>query len=134
MVLGRKSPIVERPSPPGVDEILEDLQNAKDSDPVYALSRELLGGLLVEGGDGQDLNDPDVFYRKVTEYIETADRLDLLSIKISAGTDSLVQSHQELKDLSKEIQGKLEDIRDTKRVARPTSSNQISENEEDSLC
>ena len=94
MVFGRKLAEPVRPSAPTVDQILEDLQSAEPGDTVYTLSRELLGGLINEDSEGEELSNPNVLYRKVTEYVISADRLDELSTTISQGTDSLSQSHQ----------------------------------------
>lgn len=94
MVFGRKVAEPVRPSPPTVDQILEDLKSADPLDPVYTLSKQLLGGLINEDSEGDDLSNPNVLYRKVSEYVASADKLDELSTTISQGTDSLTQSHQ----------------------------------------
>ena len=94
MVFGRKVTEPVRPSPPTVDQILEDLKSADPVDPVYTLSKQLLGGLINEDSEGDDLSNPNVLYKKVSEYVASADKLDELSTTISQGTDSLTQSHQ----------------------------------------
>eukprot|EP00088_Acartia_fossae_P032949 TRINITY_DN33714_c0_g1_i1.p1 TRINITY_DN33714_c0_g1~~TRINITY_DN33714_c0_g1_i1.p1 ORF type:complete len:163 (-),score=38.43 TRINITY_DN33714_c0_g1_i1:318-806(-) len=150
---GRGTP----PKPPNVDQILQDLQVTDDKDPVYQLSRDLVGQLVPEDGTGDNIDDPNVFYRKITEYINTADNLDNLCTKISNGTEALAQSHQDLQTLGKEVQRKLEKIKrgktgtrespigqelieETKPVREPpkiqisNSKEEESENEEELLC
>lgn len=117
MVFGRKvvaSPA--RPSPPSVDEILEDLKAADPSDPVYTLNQELTRDLVdqspEDGESSSDLSNPSVLYSKVIEYVAAADRLTALSQEVSLGVDSLVASHQSLKELEAEVKDQVQAIRE----------------------
>jgi len=100
------------PRPPTVDQLLDDLKSADLHDPVYNLSRDILGGLIDEEGKGGDLADPNVLYNKVIEYVGSAGDIDQLCTKISRGTDALEESHQELKKLAEEVQNNLKGIKD----------------------
>lgn len=116
MVFGRKSRGPDKPNPPDVELILEDLKAADYNDPVYALSTDLIGGLLHEEAEEDDLSNPNVLYRKVVEYVGTAERLNDLGEDIAQKTKSLVESHQDLKNLASEVQKRLENIKNIPSV------------------
>jgi len=113
MLFGGKAGGPAPPKPPTVDQLLDDLKSADLNDPVYNLSSDILGGLIDEGGKGDDLSDPNVLYNKVIEYVGSAGVIDQLCTKISRGTDALEESHQELKKLAEEVQNNLKGIKDS---------------------
>lgn len=124
MVFGRKiasSPA--RPRPPSVEEILEDLKAARPEDPVYAhnqeLTRDLVDNISEEGESGE--SNPHVLYKKVIEYVAAADQLAILSQEVTSGVDSLVASHDSLKELEAEVKDQVKAIREANRaVGQPS--------------
>lgn len=111
-----------RPRPPSVEEILEDLKAADPEDPVYALNQELTRDLVEqfseEGEAASDLTNPHVLYRKVIQYVASADQLSALSKEVTRGVDSLVASHDSLKELEAEVKGQVRAIREANCVVK----------------
>lgn len=112
MVFGRRAvKTCIRPAPPGVDDILADLEAADSKDPVFALSTDLLNGWLETTSTGADISNPNILYNKVNDYINSKDNLENLEKEVLQGTESLEKSLVELKALAKEVQGNLEKVK-----------------------
>jgi len=107
----------QRPKAPGVEEILADLESTDSNDPVFALSSDLLKGWLEkENSESQDISDPNVLYDKVTNYVNSKEKLKDLERKILTGTESLEHSLIHLKQLAKEVQLNLEAVKNNQAL------------------
>jgi len=107
----------QRPKAPGVEEILTDLESTDSNDPVFALSSDLLKGWLEKENSGsEDISDPNVLYDKVTNYVNSKEKLKDLESKILSGTESLEHSLIDLKQLAKEVQLNLEAVKNNQAV------------------
>jgi len=130
MVFGRRAEkICVRPAAPGVDQILADLEAAGPQDPVFALSTDLLNDWLETTSTGNDISDPNVLYNKVTEYINSKSKLEVLEKEVVQGTQSLEKSLLDLKELAKEVQANLEKAKNPNKDFKPTT-NSVSEEKE----
>jgi len=113
----------QRPKAPGVEEILADLESTDSNDPVFALSSDLLKGWLEKENSGsEDISDPNVLYDKVTNYVNSKEKLKDLESKILSGTESLEHSLIDLKQLAKEVQLNLEAVKNNQAL-EPTKQN-----------
>jgi len=132
---GKASARPKLPQPPTVDQLLEDLKAADLNEPVYNLSRELLGGLIDESEKEEDLSDPNLLYKKVVEYVGSADSLEKLGTKISQETKALQESHQDLKKLAEEVQNNLKRIKDSglreRSTVEPSALETVAKKEDD---
>jgi len=115
----------QRPKAPGVEEILTDLESTDSNDPVFALSSDLLKGWLEKENSGsEDISDPNVLYDKVTNYVNSKEKLKDLESKILSGTESLEHSLIDLKQLAKEVQLNLEAVKNN-QAQEPTKQNKV---------
>jgi len=107
----------QRPKAPGVEEILADLESTDSRDPVFALSSDLLKGWLeTENTGSEDISDPNVLYDKVTNYVNSKQKLQELESKILLGTESLEHSLVDLKQLAKQVQHNLEAVKNNQAI------------------
>ena len=132
MVFGYKpsEDTLQKPTPPNIDQILEDLQSADCQDPIFTLNP---GQVLKEdSGTG-----PSKIYEEVTAYVSKEKEISLLQEKITSGFESLVSSQGKLKEASAEIDHKLTKIKETRKqisVAPRQEDSQTEESAEEDLC
>ena len=138
MVFGRKKAAVEtieKPQPPNVEEILEDLREAGAEDPVFTLNPSLQS----ENSESDIEKEVKQNYSDVTEYLNKEKKIIELRKKISTGFITLEASQKDLEKISVEVATSLENIRQDREksqeseVAIPTNESAESESEED-LC
>ena len=140
MVFGRKKAAVEtreKPQPPNVEEILEDLREAGAEDPVFALNPSLQS----ENSESDIEKEVKQNYSDVTEYLNKEKKILELRRKISTGFNTLESSQKDLEKISVEVATSLENIRQDREksqeseaeVAIPANESAESESEED-LC
>ena len=142
MVFGRK-PAPAKPSPPTVDQILEDLQIAEPDDPVYTLNPTLTRDIIEEDPESEVNKN----YSDVIGYVSKEKKLKQLQEKVNSGFESLVSSQKELEKVTGEVQSQLGNIKEARNklvVELPTdNSSQVcetltvvekAEESEDDLC
>lgn len=137
MVFGRRAVrTCIRPAPPGVDDILADLEATDSKDPVFTLSTDLLNGWLETTSTGTDISDPNILYSKVNEYINSKDKLENLEKEVLQGTQSLEKSLVDLKALAKEVQGNLEKVKNPGSVSQTVKevSTEVVEDQKENVC
>ena len=108
MVFGRKQTATEaviKPSPPSIDQILEDLKKAESDDPVFRLNPSKLVETEAVNPEAERN------YREVTEYTGRERQISQLQEKIVEGFDTLVSSQKELESLSSSVADQLEIIK-----------------------
>ena len=111
MVFGRKVTAEEaclKPSPPSVDQILEDLKAADPDDPVFRLNPSKLAE---DNEDSDETKDYEKNFRDVTEYVSQEKIIIQLQDRIQQGFDNLVSSQQELESVSASVASQLETIK-----------------------
>ena len=140
MVFGRKSELV-KPSPPSVEQILEDLQTAESDDPVYTVSTNVARDIIEEDPD----SDVNKNYLSVIDYLSNQKKLKQLEVKVNTGFESLESSQRDLEKLTSEVEELLRNIKETRNkvaeeipkgkscAATATVEEKAEESEED-LC
>lgn len=126
MVFGRKKSLgPSRPVPPSVDQILDDLRSTTQSDPVFQLNPGLTEELVETApelllGDREvtreDLEDPNILYQKVVEYVAAGTKVEQLSQRITSGLDTLLKSQSELEGLTEKVKGQLVETRNKRKT------------------
>lgn len=106
MVFGRKE-TPQKPSPPSVDQILEDLQAADADDPIYTLN-PTLNREVIEADPDSDVNRN---YCDVLEFVSKEKRLKQLKESINFGFDQLVSSQKVLTQSTTEVENQLKTIK-----------------------
>jgi len=106
MVFGRKE-TTQKPSPPSVDQILEDLQAADADDPIYTLN-PTLNREVIEADPDSDVNRN---YCDVLEFVSKEKRLKQLKESINFGFDQLVSSQKVLTQSTTEVENQLKTIK-----------------------
>jgi len=106
MVFGRKE-TTQKPSPPSVDQILEDLQAADADDPIYTLN-PTLNREVIEADPDSDVNRN---YCDVLEFVSKEKRLKQLKESINFGFDQLVSSQKVLTESTTEVENQLKNIK-----------------------
>ena len=106
MVFGRKE-TPQKPSPPSVDQILEDLQAADADDPIYTLN-PTLNREVIEADPDSDVNRN---YCDVLEFVSKEKRLKQLKESINFGFDQLVSSQKVLTESTTEVENQLKNIK-----------------------
>lgn len=134
MVFGRKSAPV-KPSPPTVEEILEDLAAARPEDPVYTLNPSVTRDIVEEDSESEVNQN----FAKVLDYISKEKKLEKLREKVGKGFENLVSSQNELDQLTSEVQSQLENIKFARKrlEVKRTEHNLPTASEEDAdhdLC
>ena len=144
MVFGRKVTSEEscpKPSPPSVDQILEDLKAADPDDPVFRLNPSKLAE--EDSGESENL-DYEQNFRDVSEYVSKEKIIVQLQDRIQQGFENLVSSQQELESVSASVASQLETIKkerskvdlgsrpDTGKKEEETSAKDCSDGED--LC
>ena len=119
MVFGRKA--VEdtsvKPTPPTVDQILEDLKRAEPEDPVLTFSPSV----LIDSEDKAE-TDADKNYSDVIAYVAQEKQINKLQGKLFSGFDILRNSHKDLETVSKEVCEQLENIKKERQKIPVNSS------------
>ena len=117
MVFGRKSQedVLVKPSPPSVDQILDDLKVAESDDPVFSLNPNVLN----DNSEETQLSDAEKNYKEVIAFVAQEKKISQLQGKISKGFDTLTGSHKEVEAVSKEVADQLEFIKE-KRAKIPS--------------
>merc|ERR1712228_531674 len=105
-VFGRKE-TPQKPSPPSVDQILEDLQAADPDDPIYTLN-PTLNREVIEADPDSDVNRN---YCDVLEFVSKEKRLKQLKENINFGFDQLVSSQKVLTESTTEVENQLKNIK-----------------------
>ena len=113
MVFGRKAleDTLVKPSPPTVDQILEDLKCADPEDPVYTLDPNN----LTEAATEETESDAEKNYSDVIAYVAKEKGLNNLQEKIFADFDTLLNSQKELQTVSGQVAEQLENIKKKRR-------------------
>ena len=109
MVFGRKA-APAKPSPPTIDQILEDLKSAEPDDPVYTLNPTLTSDIIEEDPESE----PNKNYSDVIGYVAKVKKLNNLQEKVTSGFDSLVSSKKELEKVTSEVEGQLNSIKEAR--------------------
>ena len=132
MVFGYKpsEDILQKPAPPNIDQILEDLKNADRQDPIFTLNP---GEVFKEDSSSEASK----VYEEVTAYVSKEKQISLLQENITAGFESLVTSQGKLKEASAEIDQKLSKIKSSRKEISVTPKREDPETEEsaeEDLC
>ena len=132
MVFGYKpsEDTLQKPAPPNIEQILEDLQNADSQDPIFTLNPT---EVLKEDSTSEASN----IYEEVTAYVSKEKEIALLQGKITTGFESLVSSQGKLKKASAEIDHKLTRLKEDRKkisVAPRQENPQTEESSEEDLC
>ena len=106
MVFSRKvDDNLVKPSPPNVEQILEDLKSADPEDPVFTLNPDILN--QAESSE----SDSDKNYKSVLAYVAQEKKITKLQDKISQDFDTLVGAQKELESVSTEVASQLDNIK-----------------------
>ena len=109
MVFGRKAELV-KPSPPTVEQILEDLQTAEWDDPVYTVSTNIARDIIEEDPE----SDVNKNYLSVIDYSNNQKKLKQLEVKVNTGFEALESSQRDLEKLTSEVEEQLSNIKETR--------------------
>jgi len=109
MVFGRKAELV-KPSPPTVEQILEDLQTAESDDPVYTVSTNIARDIIEEDPE----SDVNKNYLSVIDYSNNQKKLKQLEVKVNTGFEALESSQRDLEKLTSEVEEQLSNIKETR--------------------
>merc|ERR1712133_223396 len=106
MVLGRKSQedLMFKPSPPSVDQILDDLKAAESDYPVFSLNPNVLS----DSSEANQLTDAEKNYKEVIAFVSQEKRISNLQGKIAKDFDILTGSQNELEAVLKEVADQFE--------------------------
>ncbi|XP_049963022.1 UPF0449 protein C19orf25 homolog [Schistocerca serialis cubense] len=106
----KKPNIPPRPSPPGISQLLADLDNSDCDDIVFQRNKLALENLLNEienseedSGAGDDENDPEKLYLRVKNFVETNNILHEYVKTLEQQNDNLQICDAELKRIAEEI-------------------------------
>ena len=132
MVFGYKpsEDTLQKPAPPNIEQILEDLQNADSQDPIFTLNPE-------EVFKEDSSSEASKVYEEVTAFASKEKQISLLQEKITAGFELVVSSQGQLKEASVEIDQKLSKIKSSRKEISVTPSRQdpdTEESAEEDLC
>ena len=125
MVFGSKpsEDILQKPAPPNIDQILEDLNNADRQDPIFTLNPE-------EVFKEDSSSEASKVYEEVTAFVSKEKQISLLQEKITAGFELVVSSQGQLKEASVEIDQKLSKIKSSRKEISVTPNRQDPDTEE----
>lgn len=137
MVFGRKT-APAKPSPPTVDQILEDLKSAEPDDPVYTLNPTLTRDIIEEDPESEVNKN----YSDVIGYVAKEKKIKQLEVKVNSGFETLVSSQKELEKVTSEVQSQLSNIKEARNklgVEVPTDNtsqveHRVEEESEEDLC
>merc|ERR1719312_518393 len=106
MVFGRKSQedLMVKPSPPSVDQILDDLKAAESDDPVFSLNPNVLS----DSSEANRISDAEKNYEEVIAFVSPEKRISNLQGKIAKDFDILTGSQNELEAVLKEVADQFE--------------------------
>ncbi|XP_049830536.1 UPF0449 protein C19orf25 homolog [Schistocerca gregaria] len=106
----KKPNIPPRPSPPGISQLIADLDNSDSDDIVFQRNKLALENLLNEienseedSGAGDDENDPEKLYLRVKNFVETNNILHEYVKALEQQNDNLQICDDELKRIAEEI-------------------------------
>ena len=141
MVFGRKA-APAKPTPPTVDQILEDLKSAEPDDPVYTLNPTLTRDIIEEDPESEVNKN----YADVIGYVAKEKKLKQLQEKVSSGFETLVSSKKELEKVTSDVQSQLSTIKEARNkldIELPTDissqesvtvEHKVEEESEEDLC
>ena len=109
MVFGRKAveESLVKPSPPSVDQILEDLKRADPGDPVFSLNPNT----VTDVADEETETDAEKNYKDVLAYVAEEKKITKLQEKIFGDFETLLSSQKEFDKVSAEVAEKLDNLK-----------------------
>ncbi|XP_019369113.1 PREDICTED: UPF0449 protein C19orf25 homolog [Gavialis gangeticus] len=85
-----------RPAPPAVEQILEDVQSARPTDPVFALVAEPSEDLAAPGKKEDSEEESELLYRQSHAYVEMNQRLQKACSLLKEKCEELRQAGETL--------------------------------------
>merc|ERR1712126_547039 len=106
-----------KPSPPSVDQILEDLKKADPEDPVFSLNPNT----VTDVADEDTETDAERNYKDVLAYVAEEKKITKLQGKIFEDFETLLSSQKDFEKVSSEVADKLDNLK--KERQKISSSN-----------